>query len=249
MTMVERSCPYNHERLTSYASGNLSHAERSDVEHHLAICAECRQELNEFQKTWLALDLWQEESAPAAPCLQDLRFRIAAAKQSQSSWNKVRNSLRLPQGLFRLAPAMTLAGVMGAVFLYPWVQQTQMAVVQNDVPESRYSSELINMAAEALTRADIKQNDRQIAQNNENALSETDLEDQFNDALNSRQYQQERNRMLTSARPIGRLDTLSFTNVGYRPTAAIIPAHENSDAVRPTALYQTNNDQSIRLGD
>jgi len=211
------------------------------------LCAECRQELNDFQKTWLALDLWQDESIPAAPRLQDLRFRIAASKRSQSSWDKIRNSLRLPHGLFRLAPTMTLAGVMGVLFLYPWMQ-TQMAVVQNDAPQSHYSSELVDMAAAALTRADIKQNEQQIAQNNENALSERELEQQFI-AATGELYQREQNRKLANARPMGSLDTRYFTNVGYRPSASIIPAHENTDALKPSALYQTNNAQSIRLGD
>ena len=63
--MNMHTCLFNHERLVDYVSGNCTPEERLAAERHLAHCPECRREILELEKTWWALDVWQEETPPA----------------------------------------------------------------------------------------------------------------------------------------------------------------------------------------
>lgn len=79
--MNELKCPFNHELLSSYASGNGSAQDRIVVERHLANCAHCRREVLELEKSWWALDVWRDEDISVTPRFDVLKNRIQANRQ------------------------------------------------------------------------------------------------------------------------------------------------------------------------
>ena len=53
--MSTQKCPFNHEKLAAYASGNIDPKDRSTVERHLAQCSICRKEVQILEQTWWRL--------------------------------------------------------------------------------------------------------------------------------------------------------------------------------------------------
>lgn len=79
--MTNLKCPFNHELLSTYASGNGSAQDRSVVERHLANCGHCRREVLELEKSWWALDVWRDEDIPVHPRFDVLKNRIQASRE------------------------------------------------------------------------------------------------------------------------------------------------------------------------
>ena len=116
--MNTHTCLFNHERLVDYVSGNCTPEERLAAERHLAHCPECRREILELEKTWWALDVWQEEKTPPAPRLNDLRLRLASQAEKRGAWRLIQDAMgcRLALLRFRLSsihfsPATTIASL------------------------------------------------------------------------------------------------------------------------------------------
>lgn len=116
--MNMHTCLFNHERLVDYVSGNCTPEERLAAERHLAHCPECRREILELEKTWWALDVWQEEKTPPAPRLNDLRLRLASQAEKRGAWRLIQDAMgcRLALLRFRLSsihfsPATTIASL------------------------------------------------------------------------------------------------------------------------------------------
>ncbi|MFB3785721.1 MAG: zf-HC2 domain-containing protein [bacterium] len=112
-------CLFNQELLVDYVSGNCAPDERLAAERHLAQCAECRREVLELEKTWWALDVWQEEKTPGAPRLNDLRLRLAAQTDRRGLWPMIQDAVgcRLALLRFRLSslhfsPATSIASLV-----------------------------------------------------------------------------------------------------------------------------------------
>jgi len=119
--MSMRDCPFNHELLTAYATGNVEAHERAVVERHLAQCPVCRREVVLLEKTWWVLDSWQEDLRNPAPRVDDLRMKIARSKHSQPLWMRYLEAHRR-WFIFRPAPVTALAGIMATFLLFLWVQ-------------------------------------------------------------------------------------------------------------------------------
>ncbi len=112
-------CMFNQELLNSYASHSVSAGERVMVEQHLSQCALCRRELAQMEKTWLALDAWQEDVQSAAPRLNDLRLRLNAVRTKPTLIEKLRNTLGACMAPVRMMPVTpALAVVVTGLLAY-----------------------------------------------------------------------------------------------------------------------------------
>ncbi|HOJ60078.1 MAG TPA: zf-HC2 domain-containing protein [bacterium] len=112
-------CPFNHELLAGYVSGNCTPEERLVAERHLAQCPQCRREVLELEKTWWALDVWQEDHIPVKPRLNDLHMRLAAHQERRGVWQALQKSFhcrlalwRFKLSALRFSPAASLATLL-----------------------------------------------------------------------------------------------------------------------------------------
>ncbi len=237
--MSEKNCPYNHIKLVTYASGNASPSERSEVERHLATCPDCRQEMTELQKTWLALDLWQEEAESFQPRLNDLHLRLEQIKEEPSLWDRVCSSFPIRWENLRLAPTFTLASLVALLLLMPLIQ-SQMNGVQNQ-NNTDYGNEINAIPKDASSHV-VDQQDQDSKQFVSNYSPNDNLEDYSNRTLQDQEHLENLFRFFSEEKP----DTMGFTNVGYVPNANIPPAHHGSSQ-QPTALFQMTDNQTVRL--
>ncbi len=160
--MSAQKCPFNHELLASYSSGNISLKDRTVVERHLATCELCRREVVELEKIWWSLDVWQDEVQHAPLRFNELKLRLEASQTVRQSWMQVLKSY-LPEfnKPFQWAPTAVLAGIVGVLILLPFmrgtvVQEGSMAAgddpkitVATDQEMEPSNSQLTDMRSEA----------------------------------------------------------------------------------------------------
>lgn len=164
-TMYKHDCPFNHELLTAYASGNAAGSdERKIVERHLAQCACCRREVARLEQIWWALDVWEEKETRVPLRLEGFRQRVSAAKRSEPWWSGAWNRVRGAFEPMRLAPAAAAALALGVLFsipvaqtLYPGAPVSQPAVADSEAEdaagrEQRFEKALYAGRAEAERR-------------------------------------------------------------------------------------------------
>ncbi|RJP25321.1 MAG: hypothetical protein C4527_17375, partial [Candidatus Omnitrophota bacterium] len=112
--MSNRECPFHHELLASYSTGNATLQERATVERHLAQCEFCRREVVELEKAWWSLDVWQDEVQHAPLRFNELKLRLANQPTAEKSWIQLlRNQISLIRLSWRMTPAAALAGIVG----------------------------------------------------------------------------------------------------------------------------------------
>jgi anti-sigma factor RsiW len=91
------------EQLFALAHGMLDPQEQAAVRTHVAECARCRQEVEEFARLDAVLDEWQ----PAEPSPWfDTRLRAAIAAEGEGGWRK---ALGVMQWVRWLVPAAAVA--------------------------------------------------------------------------------------------------------------------------------------------
>ncbi|MDP8246323.1 MAG: zf-HC2 domain-containing protein [Candidatus Hinthialibacter antarcticus] len=118
--MTNLKCPFNHELLSAYASGNGSAQDRGVVERHLANCGHCRREVLELEKSWWALDVWRDEDIAVQPRFDVLKNRIQANRQPVSLmqrakpyWHQANRTLA-KSSKFAAAAAVAMVMVVAA---------------------------------------------------------------------------------------------------------------------------------------
>lgn len=120
--MSVHQCPFNHEKLVGYASGNLDPKDRVVVERHLAQCPVCRQEVRILEQTWWTLDVWEFEADYGQPKLGDFKRRVAETKQAKNPWLRFSEMMYAWQLHFRPAPTLAFATMACLLFLLPLFQ-------------------------------------------------------------------------------------------------------------------------------
>lgn len=120
--MNELKCPFNHELLSSYASGNGSAQDRIVVERHLGNCSHCRREVLELEKCWWALDVWRDEDISVTPRFDVLKNRIQACRQPISLAARIKpywhQANRMLSKSSKFAAAAAVAMIMTVAVLY-----------------------------------------------------------------------------------------------------------------------------------
>src|SRR4051812_23149360 len=102
----------NRVRLDAYHDGELSPAERSDVEAHLRDCPSCAAELAAMRTTSAAF----ADSAPREPSHEQL-LQLAASVRAEPSAADARMLLRLFRGSAVAAAVLLACALAGAVYL------------------------------------------------------------------------------------------------------------------------------------
>lgn len=243
--MYERSCPYNQEKLVAYTSGNTSKNERLEVERHLAVCPDCRNELMELQKTWLFLDLWQDKTENAKPRLHDLHHRINQAKEAESIWTKFKNTLSVGRGAFHLAPTAALASILAVLLLLPLIQSQFSTVPVTSNGNNGLATDVSNEPASKLIN--VATGEINDAHNDPIVAKREDLEEKFAYALKSgEQDQRNLESLLYGILPNMRTDSGLFS-VGFQPNPGLVPAHNPTNKLQPAALPQLKVEQDVKV--
>ncbi len=116
--MTNLKCPFNHELLSTYASGNGSPQDRSVVERHLANCVHCRKEVLELEKSWWALDVWRDQDISVHPRFDLLKSRIETSYEPVSLIQRAKPYVHQANQWFakssKFAAAAALAAFMAA---------------------------------------------------------------------------------------------------------------------------------------
>jgi anti-sigma factor RsiW len=132
--MSVQKCPFNHEKLVAYSSGNLQTKERVLVERHLAQCSICRMEVRNLEQIWWSLDVWDFEPQHSQPRLKDLHRRIAATKQSKPFWLHYSENVMGWFTSVRPVPALAMATILSALFMLPVLQSSLFNQVSDQPP-------------------------------------------------------------------------------------------------------------------
>lgn len=93
------------ERLSAYLDGELSMAERADLEAHLSGCAECRRELASLRQTKALLGALPAPALPRSFALPETMRPLPAQRASEPRWSRPLQALG------------SLAAVIGLGFL------------------------------------------------------------------------------------------------------------------------------------
>jgi anti-sigma factor RsiW len=112
------NCSTIQTRLSAFADGELSPALRSEIEAHLALCADCRRLLADGDRLWLAL----EDSNPPRPrpdFTQAVLRKVTTQSGSGIFIDRIRAWARLLP-----APAALAAMVVLGLLLGGWMGQT-----------------------------------------------------------------------------------------------------------------------------
>ena len=107
--------------LPAFASGTLSAEDRSHVAEHIAVCPQCRRELEECQRLGADLrELYAAEGAPSPAVWQAVRNHIVRERSGTSWLAGLDDALR---GLLRpsLAPTFALALIVAQFGVLAWM--------------------------------------------------------------------------------------------------------------------------------
>ena len=240
--MNTQKCPFNHEKLAAYASGNIDPKDRVTVERHLAQCAICRKEVRILEQTWWTLDTWSFETETIQPRLDDLKRRIALSKQTKSFWSRVADIGKSWQVSFRPVPALAMATLACLLFLVPFMQTettgnnpgpalANQSVVAKPTPSSpvakAVSASLKKTDGKTAKRVDDKQRDQQFAE----ALQPG----QVNRAAIG----------INNPDDVGNVDS----SRGFVPNADVYTAHYSNVPNQPSVMMDRNmKGQTVSLG-
>lgn len=213
--MSTPECPFNHELLAAYASGNADNRERVIVEQHLAQCPLCRAEVVELEKTWWVLNTWTDEVNTLTPPLNDLRRRLAALPPQRSPWYQFWLDLPTLFTPHRWVPVTVLSGLLLAVFLLP--------VMQSYLYKSNTNSEAAFQAKNTANKS-VTEPEKKAAIPDPETIQEANREDRFAKAL--AQSEQDSKNLETMVY-YGKGGTLHLANMGFAPNSNIIPAHDS----------------------
>ncbi|MBZ5529052.1 MAG: zf-HC2 domain-containing protein [Acidobacteriia bacterium] len=137
-------CKKVRERLGGYLDGAVRSSERARLQQHLAICGECREELERYRKLSALLS---RKTAVAPPADLAVRIRLAAAQEREAG--DYRGRLRawwehvevLLENAFKPLAVPATGGLFSAMLVFVFILQLIMPgvtvrAVQNDVPTS-----------------------------------------------------------------------------------------------------------------
>lgn len=113
--MKHLKCPFNHELLSAFATGNCEPKERLVVEKHLASCRHCRQEVKALEAAWWSLDTWRDESITVQPRFNELRCRIKARPEPITLRDRMKPYLRQAGAGWRHASKFAAAAAIAAI--------------------------------------------------------------------------------------------------------------------------------------
>lgn len=137
-------CNKARERLGGYLDGAVRSSERVRLQQHLAICGDCRQELERYRKLSLLLS---RKPVAVPPAELSIRIQLAVAQERASrdfrgrlrAWRE-HLGVRMENALKPLAVPAT-GGLFSAMLVFVFILQLIMPgvtvrAVQNDVPTS-----------------------------------------------------------------------------------------------------------------
>ena len=217
--MSKPECPFNHELLVAYATGNVELHDRTIVEQHLAQCPLCRQEVVQLEKTWWVLDVWQEDVHNVPLRLDDLRRRLAVSQKSNPFWLRLSDGIQYYFFSIRLGPASAVAGILVAFLAYPWFH----TILSDHNPISPGS-----------IVADKKGPD--FAMNNPvpKAKNEDSVDERFQKALEQTERDK---RNLESLTYFGKGGRLQLTKLGFIPNDNVISANDTEVSNQPVPVF------------
>jgi len=137
-------CKKVRERLGGYLDGAVRSSQRSRLQQHLAVCGECREELERYHKLSALLS---RKTAAAPPADLAVRIRLAVAQERAAGdyrgrlrawWGHVGVVL---ENAFKPLAVPATGGLFSAMLVFVFVLQLIMPgvtvrAVQNDVPTS-----------------------------------------------------------------------------------------------------------------